>query len=202
MGTCTAVLIGSVAFPAFKNTVCHPRAGRTHFWFFPTPECVDGDIRLNASSPIAHTISSRFGVKAGRIEVCAGGAWGTVCDDYFTDVNAGVACRQLGYTSRGEYSNIGPIIFWRKEGRWTSACPRAAQTYSGDFYLQAGEGARSLPMTARGILGSADSFPIRPIRLLALMQFPPPHFNYCVYVIIFNMSLCKREGYPSPSPRY
>ena len=56
---------------------------------------------MNSSSPTAQKISSTFGVKAGRIEVCAAGAWGTVCDDYFTDVNAGVACRQLGYSARG-----------------------------------------------------------------------------------------------------
>ena len=136
------------------------------FLFSPTPECVDGDIRLNASSPTAHTISSRFGVKAGRIEVCAGGAWGTVCDDYFTDVNAEVACRQLGYTSRGEYSSIVPSIFGRKEGRWTSACQCAAQRRAGTnlfrgFRFTSRGGCAPPPVTARGLLGSADSFPVR-----------------------------------------
>jgi len=33
----------------------------------------------------------------GRLEIKVAGKWGTVCDDYFTDVDAGVACYMLGY---------------------------------------------------------------------------------------------------------
>ena len=34
----------------------------------------------------------------GRLEIFHNGKWGTVCDDRFRDVSAGVACRQLGFT--------------------------------------------------------------------------------------------------------
>ena len=36
--------------------------------------------------------------QAGRLEIFHNGKWGTVCDDRFRDVSAGVACRQLGLT--------------------------------------------------------------------------------------------------------
>jgi len=44
------------------------------------------DIRLTGSEE----------VREGRLEVKVGGKWGTVCDDFFGDKEADVACFMLG----------------------------------------------------------------------------------------------------------
>jgi len=33
----------------------------------------------------------------GRLEIKIAGKWGTICDDSFSNVDAGVACYMLGY---------------------------------------------------------------------------------------------------------
>ena len=49
--------------------------------------CDEGDIRL-----VDGIVSYE-----GRIEYCRDNAWGTVCDRGWTEVDAAVACYQLGY---------------------------------------------------------------------------------------------------------
>lgn len=48
--------------------------------------CTTHEVRLvDGSSP-----------SEGRLEICLGGTWGTVCDDQFHNVDARVVCKQLG----------------------------------------------------------------------------------------------------------
>ena len=53
--------------------------------------CSEGEVQLVGPS-------SAF---AGRVELCIGFMWTTVCDDFWDNRDASVLCRQLGYSPYG-----------------------------------------------------------------------------------------------------
>ena len=66
------------------------------FYISAPANCNEGQIRL---------AGSRSSLREGRVEICIDRVWGTVCGRGWDSREARVVCRQLGYTSLGEYSS-------------------------------------------------------------------------------------------------
>jgi len=56
--------------------------------------CIRGDVRLIAGGTAVPL--------EGRVELCLNDMWGTVCDNLWTDQDAAVVCRQLGFPETGK----------------------------------------------------------------------------------------------------
>ena len=61
--------------------------------FIPSAPCANGDLRLSGGNVI----------NEGRIEICINNVWGTICDDYWSDTDANVACRKLGFSGQSMF---------------------------------------------------------------------------------------------------
>ena len=78
---------------------------RTHFYIPHTA-------REPCSDPEAIQLARYVSDRSGRLEVCSGGYWGTVCGIGATDTIANIACRQLNHAASGTCICICMAIYY------------------------------------------------------------------------------------------
>ncbi|XP_041379071.1 deleted in malignant brain tumors 1 protein-like [Gigantopelta aegis] len=82
---CIGNIWGTVCDDYWGNTDAQVVCGK--LGYLKTAPCTNGDLRL-----VGGNVDQE-----GRVEICIGNIWGTVCDDYWGNTDAQVVCGKLGY---------------------------------------------------------------------------------------------------------
>ena len=77
-----------------------------------TEPCITGNIRLAGGGSLAE----------GRVEICYQNMWGTICDDSWSEVDARVVCRILGYPPLGTYKKFYKQLIILRNNPYRSCC--------------------------------------------------------------------------------
>lgn len=87
-----------------------------------TANCIEGSVRLLPTTtsekfymdptmfPKGYFIKDKL--RVGRVEVCSGGMYKTICDDNWDDKDASIVCHQLGFSRYGKMFDLIKNFPW------------------------------------------------------------------------------------------
>ena len=83
-------------------------------WRISNAACINGTVRLMVGEDGGDTQYDSLSIytdgdhelRAGHVEVCVGGQYGTVCNNNWDNQEASVLCRQLGFSPHGMHHTL------------------------------------------------------------------------------------------------